>query len=98
MGKALSALVARYRNRISALTDTDSALEAEYALECFEGAAGAYETAAERGPVQYSVAGRSFSFENKAAARDAMEIARADLLGWLSADGGTTLVDMGGSL
>jgi len=97
MGAALNALVARYQTRVEALTDTDARLNASWALETWQGAALAYETAAARGPAQYSISGRSFAFESKEAARQAMVAARADLDDCISSDGGTVFVDFGGS-
>jgi len=98
MSTALNQLVSRYETRVAALTDTDARLEAAWALETFRGAATCWEQATERGPVQYSISGRAFSFESKAAAKMAMESAKADLQSSLSADGGTTFVDGGGRI
>ena len=96
MSTALNNLTARYQTRVDALTDTDTRLSADWALETFKGAAGAFEKAAERGPVQYSISGRAFSFESKADARRAMDAARAELDNCLAEYGGTQLVDFGG--
>lgn len=97
MGQALNALAEHLEAKVSALTDTDTRLEAAFALETWKGAAGAYASGAARGPVSYSVSGRSFAFESKEAARLAMVSARADLDALLNEYGGTGLVDMGGS-
>ena len=96
MSTALNALTARYQTRVDALTDTDARLAAAWALETFSGAALCYEQAASRGPVQYSISGRAFSFSSKAEAKSAMESAKADLDAALSSYGSTSLVDMGG--
>lgn len=97
MSAALNARIERYRTKIAALTDTDTRLDAAWALELFEGAANCYEKAAERGPVQYSLGSRSFSFESKMAARQAMDMARQDLDSYLNYSGGMQVVDMGGA-
>ena len=98
MSQALSALVANLKTRVEALTDTDTKVEALWALETFQGAAGAYEAGAARGPVSYSTpAGTSYNFPSKAEAREAMNAARAEVMGLLSYSGGTGYVDMGGS-
>jgi hypothetical protein len=96
MSAALNNLTARYQAKVDALTDEDVRLSADWALETFKGAAGAFEKAAERGPVQYSISGRAFSFESKDSARRAMDAARAELDACLSEYGGTVLVDFGG--
>jgi hypothetical protein len=93
MSAALNALIANYQTKVDALTDTDTRLEAQWALETFSGAALAYEQAAPRGPVNYSIAGRSFEFPSKEDARQAMEDARNDLGGFLSATGSVSLID-----
>ena len=95
---ALSNLVANYKSRVDALTDTDTKLEALWCLETFQGAAGAYESSTGRGPVQYSIAGRSFSFPSKLEAKRAMDDAKSDLFSYLGSDGGTTKVDFGGTI
>ena len=98
MSAKLNSLIANLQAKVDALTDTDTRLDADFALENYAGAALAYHNGAERGPVQYSIASRSFSFESKEAARQAMLTARMDLDNLLSAYGGSTLVDMGGQL
>jgi len=96
MSAALNNLTAYYQAKVDALTDEGTRLSADWALETFKGAAGAFEKAAERGPVQYSISGRAFSFESKDSARRAMDAARAELDACLSEYGGTVLVDFGG--
>jgi len=93
MSNALNNLISNYQSKVDALTDTDSRLEAAWALETFTGCATAYELAAPRGPTSYSIAGRAFSFPSKEAARSAMTTARGDLTDYLSGIGSTTLVD-----
>jgi hypothetical protein len=93
---ALNALIARLENRVAAITDTDARLSAAFALESYQGAAYCYLASVSRGPSQYSISGRAFSFESKQAAKQAMDVAKSELDGYLSTDGGTSFVDMGG--
>lgn len=93
MATALNSLIAYYQTQVDAITDTQTRLEANFALENYQGAAGAYSQSAQRGPTSYSIHNRSFQFESKADAKAAMDDAKTDLESTLSATGGTTLLD-----
>lgn len=96
MTAQLTSLVNFLQSKVDAIADEEARLWADFALANFAGAAGAFEKAAERGPVSYALDGRNFTFESKAEARKAMDAARAELDGYISGTGGTVLVDMGG--
>jgi len=98
MSAQLNALHDHLKTKVAGLTDTFVRLEADFWLNSWLGAAGAYENATGRGPTQYAIGGRSFQFSTKAEAKQAMDDARNELNARLDYWGGTTLVDFGGTI
>jgi len=97
MSAALNSLILNYETKVSALTDTDTRLEAAAALEVYKSAAYSYERYANRDPMAYGIGSRNLQFEKTEEARRTRDAAKQDLLSYLSSTGGTVLVDMGGS-